>query len=1752
MAAAVLLAGLAANPARAAEDENPQVLRDFLTRIGGTGADSRFETVVDASLSADGKDVFVVTAKNGKPCVKGNTPLAVTTGINWYLNHTARINLTWNRLTADLASAALPVPSGEERHACTADYRYYLNYCTFSYSMSTWTWERWQQEIDWMALHGINMPLQIVGLDVVWKRLLTEHLGYSAADANAFIAGPCFQAWWGMNNLQGWGGPNPDWWYARQEQLCKKILARERELGMQPVLPGYSGMVPADIGSHGYSAVSQGNWCGFLRPYILDPNSAAFADVAGKYYQVLHEVMQPSAYYSMDPFHEGANTSGIDVAAAYGKIAEAMLAAQPDAKWVIQYWQWSAAQYNVLSSVEKGRLIVLDLFSDAHTHFGEYQGHDAVYCMLHNFGGRTGFYGRLDKVMREYFSLKGQYDNIKGVGATPEAIETVPVLYDALFELPWRATAPDGATWLRDYAASRYGVENAEAQAAWEQLRTSSLDCGTSLQGPMEAVVCARPALAVNAVSSWGGTAIFYDSRQVTDAAHRLLEAGLSGENYDYDLTDLSRQALTDYAYYLLKALDKANADGDAEAFARLRDTYLRLLLDLDELLNTNEHFMLGRWTTMARGIADEADGTTDADRDWLEQDNARTLITTWGAEAQANAGGLRDYSYREWGGMMKDYYYPRWKDFFDNGAEDLGASYWYGKEHAWATDGSLSYSAVPVGETAEVARRLFDRYFLKFPVDGGASCYYLYRALKDDQRAAVADQAFRGGRYVCPATLPEDVTATLSVDMNNDGVFLSGESATGTAIDIPTAAVAGKVRACLELSDGTEFLYSLVLRDDVTEPREVSVRSEDAAAGSASIDGSAEQSVNTTDDVTVRATPAAGYDFLNWTNDAGDVVSNENPYTYYGKEAASFTARFIVNRWGSPTEDKSEYDTMSSYGQYVTSMTVAQNGQDPADIYSAESCPAELFQTTRIVNAAKGSRLTLAWKDTDDADGLRYCRLSAYIDLNADGDFEDEGEFLAVVGEKDNSGNSMLSDGSLSILLPYEMPLGITHVRLRFDSSWIGGWDPATDAMPAKAPTKRMVYDVPLNVVEYALQACSVEVASSDETRGSVDTNGHSNPYTVAVGEDVIVRAYPSPGYRLKAWTDQYGRVVGTEPTCMFKVPESGRYVAEFVPDGTLAVGDWTFGYDDTASGVVLTSIEGGSGALDLTQVPEGVSLGGIAEGLFRGNTALTALTLPAGRLALDYHLQAALAGTGESNAVLVPDETVPADRPFTLSFEVGTDGSTFNQWGSGLLATGPDALADAYDGGFQFYLKADGSLVLKLGSAENLFSSTTGASSFSVTMDYDGNAGLGVRVTGPSGSTETKALTASLAAISLFSSSIPAGMAIRNLRLADYALGGEPFKGCTRLAEISVGGESDVYSSLDGILYDASGTTLLAYPEGRFCTRLFTIADKDGRLVHAAPQADAAGAMLADGDRGVYVSTDAPLPAALWQLALEGDAAYRVCHLNSRHLFGGKAGDHSRMEMPADSTRWYGTYTLSRATRGIDDVTLQAGSGHVVTLDAQTAQLALSEGEEGLADATSHWTFSEVDAIPVSVQDFGWTALCLPVPVRIPSGVEGLKVFKVAAREGDALRLEEVTGVLPALEGALVYTGREATVDFPVSHEPAPALAGNLLCGATIRRTGLTAGTYYALACLDGSVGFYPVDMTEVPANKAYLPQSRIGAGAASALRFRWPEADGIRLPGSDAPGGEAYYDLQGRRVLYPVRGIYVNGRGEKVFIR
>ncbi len=855
----------------AAPDEiNPSAVTSLINRVGGSGTADKFKFVLSPSLNSK-NEVFVIGSEDGKILIKGTTISAITTGIGWYLQNHAHINIAWNSLNektvdggayADLSN--LPVPTGEETRTSDAMYRYYLNTCAFGYSMTSWTWKRWQQEIDWMALHGINMPLQLVGLEEVWRSFLTmqdgngnRKYGYSDTEAKAFVAGPAFIAWWAMNNLQGWGGTaegeksggtwagaggvQDDAWYARQKKLAKQIVERQRELGMQPVLPGWSGMVPTNFASKsGYTTRDNGgNWAGdFVRPLLLNVSNANYADIAADYYKCLFDVMGSSQYYSMDPFHEGGGDGTME---DYKALYAAMEAANPGSKWVIQQWQWSATQRYSLTAVPAGRLVVLDLFSDGSPAFDSYSGYapqDAVFCAIPNFGGRSGLMGRLNNLANNYFLYKGKYpSSIKGIGAAPEAIEQTPVTYDLIFQLPWMGEKPDVAEWVKNYATARYGADNDVAQEAWELLRQGPLNYGADgIQGPVEDVWAARPNLDANKASFWGKTlanaqGTYTKARQqmLIDATYKLLgqyeslgftagDGSVYESNYYYDLVEFGGAVLADYAYYLLLGIKEARNAGNNALYEARRDAFLQLILDVDKFKGTNLNFRLGKWTLEARAAAGEVDGATSATPDWYEYNNARTIVSTWSSPNT----NLNDYSYRSWQGLMKDLYYPRWKHYFDNNCTTAEYGYFewnwaHGKKH-YVGQTSVSNEALAVGEpghtdtytrepegnTVEVAKEVLGKYII--PVAAGNSTYYAYRCLSNDMAT------------VCTVIAAAGATIDLSSYFGElTGVSITGDFIDGTATDIKNVTIKadatdGAHTGTITLADGTVLTFAVAI----------------------------------------------------------------------------------------------------------------------------------------------------------------------------------------------------------------------------------------------------------------------------------------------------------------------------------------------------------------------------------------------------------------------------------------------------------------------------------------------------------------------------------------------------------------------------------------------------------------------------------------------------------------------------------------------------------------------------------------------------------------------------------------------------------------------------------------------------------------------------------------------------------------------------------------------------------------------------
>lgn len=666
-------------------------------------------------------DFFELDQKGDKVVIRGNNYVSIATGVNWYLKYYAGIQLSWNGMTAQLP-AVLPAVPQKERHETDLKYRYNFNYCTYSYTMAFWDWDCWEKEIDWMALHGINLPLAVVGADVVWYNVLTK-LGYTKDEINEFIAGPAFQGWWLMNNLEGWGGPNPDSWYKQRETLQKQILKRMREYGIRPVLPGYSGMVPHNAKERlGLNVSDPGLWCGYRRPAFLQPTDPRFNEIADLYYKEMSRLYGKADFYSMDPFHEGGNVAGVDLNAAGQAIWGAMKKANPKAVWVAQAWQANPRQ-KMIENLPAGDLIVLDLFAESRPQWGDPEStwyrkegfgkHDWLYCMLLNYGGNVGLHGKMKHVIDEFYKAKTSSfgKTMKGVGMTMEGSENNPVMFELLCELPWRPARFDKDEWLKNYTVARYGKADKAVQDAWLLLSNTIYNCPAknTQQGTHESVFCGRPDYDVYQVSSWSEMEPYYKPEDIIRAAGIMLSAAdrfKGNNNFEYDLIDIVRQAVAEKGRLVYPIMIDAYKAGEKELFAASSQRFLDLILLQDKLLAARPEFKVGTWIEKARNL-----GTTPEEKDLYEW-NARVQVTTWGNRVAADEGGLRDYAHKEWNGLLRDFYYNRWKVWIDrqkaqlNGAP-VKAIDFYAIEEPW-TKQTNPYSSQAEGDVIEVAKEVY------------------------------------------------------------------------------------------------------------------------------------------------------------------------------------------------------------------------------------------------------------------------------------------------------------------------------------------------------------------------------------------------------------------------------------------------------------------------------------------------------------------------------------------------------------------------------------------------------------------------------------------------------------------------------------------------------------------------------------------------------------------------------------------------------------------------------------------------------------------------------------------------------------------------------------------------------------------------------------------------------------------------------------------------------------------------------------
>lgn len=315
-------------------------------------------------------------------------------------------------------------------------------------------------------------------------------------------------------------------------------------------------------------------------------------------------------------------------------------------------------------------------------------------------------------------------------------------------------------------------------------------------------------------------------------------------------------------------------------------------------------------------------------------------------------------------------------------------------------------------------------------------------------------------------------------------------------------------------------------------------------------------------------------------------------------------------------------------------------------------------------------------------------------------------------------------------------------------------------------------------------------------------------------------------------------------------------------------------------------------------------------------------------------------------------------------------------------------------------------------------------------------------------------------------------------------------------------------------------------------------------------------------DMDRKITRTTDNDnFGSQLWQIVSNGVGKCSLVNANTERSVG--ENHTSAIEMPVNrgTGAGEGIYSIAPYKEGIPFSGYDANTMFVISSNNTLVGALTGDGnyigdnQGSYTDKSNYWQLVKVTSVPVTIKSVGWASVAFPFAVQVPAE-SGVKAYFAESADDTRMMLSEITdGIIPANTGVLLAKDGGCTVNLPIV-TTTTTYPGNKLAYATAERNGYASKANYMLSAKTGTVGFLPSTMTLVPANKAFLPATNItsGSGQAQMLSFYIGGAvTGINDAAADAHNGNnTYYDLNGRRVLYPAHGIYVTGNGKKVFIK
>lgn len=688
-----------------------------------TGAQKVIERVLGTSqlpisfrLEEDNEySFFEYSVENGTLYLRANSDVSLCSGFYDYIKTNHMGLLTWSGNNIKFPKQLPDCPKTFKQSAFK--HNYYFNVVTYGYSTPYWDWARWEQEIDWMAFHGYDMPLALMASEAIMARVYKK-FGLNDEEINNYFTGAAHLPFLRMGLMECLDGPLGDDWYKHSIDLQHKVLQRMKELGMKPICPAFAGFVPKEIKKY-YPDVDviTTTWSNVFHNWMISPEEELFKQMGTEFIYEWEKEFGKCEYYISDSFNEmeipfppKEDPSRYELLARYGNaVYGSIKEGNPDAVWVLQGWMFGYQRhiwdYETLAAlvqkVPKGKILLLDLAVDynktvwnSEVNWDFYKGFFGqpwIYSTIPNMGGKIGWTGDLEFYANGHLEVinSANRGNLVGYGTAPEGIENNEVIYELLTDARWSNDSIPLREWLKTYSINRYGNYTPGLKEYWDGLLNSvyaSLEPHPRFNWQFRPGSVKKGSIAMDTCTYEAIEAFLNESDKFRDNPF-----------YEADAIEAAVMYVGGKLELLVNMIEASILDGNTDKATEMEDLFVYLMEGMDKALASHPTLRLDRWLQLA-----ERCGVTEEQKEQYVR-NAKRIITIWGPPVD-------DYAARIWSGVIKEYYLPRWEFYFDALKKQKSTNIYEDFEKKWVENNKSVVVTKPDEDIISLVYQLIDK----------------------------------------------------------------------------------------------------------------------------------------------------------------------------------------------------------------------------------------------------------------------------------------------------------------------------------------------------------------------------------------------------------------------------------------------------------------------------------------------------------------------------------------------------------------------------------------------------------------------------------------------------------------------------------------------------------------------------------------------------------------------------------------------------------------------------------------------------------------------------------------------------------------------------------------------------------------------------------------------------------------------------------------------------------------------------------